>query len=159
MLNFVTHTSRRQCAARRAVPCSPECMFTTTKCSLTTTTAPAPTGRQPTRHVRLPLIYPMLATGRVSTSRAQCLIYRLNLLLKEEIQWEVKLQINSNIIEEINTFSYRCCSISYQNERDVTVKISTFLQISGITDRTLKSSQVQKHIRQKIYHSLPFLTL
>jgi len=37
--------------------------------------------------------------------------------------------------------------------------MSTFLQITGIIDRTLKSSQVQKHIKLKIYHTLGLPTL
>jgi hypothetical protein len=42
-------------------------------------------------------------------------------------------------------------SISYQNDRDITVKTSTFLQIRGVISKTLKFSQVQKHNRMKIY--------
>lgn len=71
VLSFVTHTSRPQCAARRAAPCSPACMFTTTRCSPTTTIVPAPSGRQPTRRGPSPHICPMLATGRVSTYHTQ----------------------------------------------------------------------------------------
>jgi hypothetical protein len=56
-------------------------------------------------------------------------------------------------------FHYLVCSISYQNEKDITVKISTFPQITGINDRTLKSSQVQKHTKLKIYLTLPLPTL
>jgi len=42
--------------------------------------------------------------------------------------------------------------ISCQNENDFTVKISRFTQITGIINITLKSSQVQKHTRLKIYN-------
>jgi len=42
---------------------------------------------------------------------------------------------NNNIIEQINTFIYLGCCISYQNEKDVTVKISKFPQITGISSR------------------------
>jgi hypothetical protein len=54
-----------------------------------------------------------------------------------------QIVINNNNIEQINTFDYLGCSISYNNEKDVTVKISKFLQITGIINRTLKPSQVQ----------------
>jgi len=46
-----------------------------------------------------------------------------------------KTVININIIEQINTFSYLGCCISYQNEKDVAVKISKFLQKMGIINR------------------------
>jgi len=50
-----------------------------------------------------------------------------------------KIVINNNIIEQINTFIYLGCCVSYQNEKDVAVKISKFLQITGISSRTYKS--------------------
>ena len=65
-----------------------------------------------------------------------------------------KITINNNVIEQINTFHDLGCSISYQNEKYITVKISTFLQITGIINRTLKPSQVQKHTILKIYNAL-----
>jgi len=65
--------------------------------------------------------------------------------------------INSNTIEQVNTFIYLCSSTSQQNEKDNTVKISKFLQITEIINRTLKLSQVQKHTRLKIYNTLVLL--
>jgi len=65
--------------------------------------------------------------------------------------------INSNTIEQVNTFIYLCSSTSQQNEKDNTVKISKFLQITEIINRTLKLSQVQKHTRLKIYNTLALL--
>ena len=47
---------------------------------------------------------------------------------------------NNNTIEKINTFNYLGCSISYQNDKDITVKISKFLQVMGNINRTLKPS-------------------
>jgi hypothetical protein len=44
--------------------------------------------------------------------------------------------------------------ISYQNEKDVIVQVSKFLQITGIINRTLKPSQVEKHTRLKINDTL-----
>jgi hypothetical protein len=46
-----------------------------------------------------------------------------------------KIVININIIEQINTFIYLGCCISYQNEKDVAVKISKSLQITRIINR------------------------
>jgi hypothetical protein len=45
-------------------------------------------------------------------------------------------------------------SLSYYYYPEVTVKISKFLWITGIINRALKPSQVQKHIRLKIYITL-----
>jgi len=42
-----------------------------------------------------------------------------------------KTVINNNITEQMNIFSYLDCSISYHNEKDITVKISEFLHIMG----------------------------
>ena len=67
-----------------------------------------------------------------------------------EIQVRSKIVINSNVIEQINTFIYPHCSISQQNEKDSTAKISKFLQLMEIINRTLKPSQVPKHTRMKI---------
>ena len=50
-------------------------------------------------------------------------------------------------------------SISYQNEKYITVKISEFLQKTVITSRTLKLSQVQKHARLKTCNVLALPTL
>jgi len=54
-----------------------------------------------------------------------------------------KIVINNNIIEPINIFDYLGCSISYKNKKCVTLKISKFLQITGIIHRILKPSQIQ----------------
>jgi hypothetical protein len=70
-----------------------------------------------------------------------------------------KFVINSDIIDEINTFSYLGRPISYQNEADITGKISKFLHITGIIKRILKPSQVQKHTTLTIYNTLAFPTL
>ena len=37
---------------------------------------------------------------------------------------------------------------------DIAVKITKFLHITGIIDRTLKYSQVQKHTKLKLWHNL-----
>jgi hypothetical protein len=74
-------------------------------------------------------------------------------LLKEEGA-RSQILINNNIIEQINTFNYSGCSIAYQTEIYITIKLSEFLEITGIIDGTLKPSQVQNHTRMKIYDTL-----
>jgi len=51
-----------------------------------------------------------------------------------------KIVINSEIIEKISTFLYPGYSISCQNEKYITIKISKFLQTTGIIKRTIKPS-------------------
>jgi hypothetical protein len=48
-----------------------------------------------------------------------------------------EIVMNNNIIVQINTFTYLHCFVSYQNGNDITVKISKFLQITGIINRPL----------------------
>jgi len=52
-----------------------------------------------------------------------------------------KIAINNNIIEHIITFISLGCSVSYQKEKDITVKTQKFLQIMGI-QRTSKPSEI-----------------
>lgn len=70
-----------------------------------------------------------------------------------------KIVINNNTIEQINTFNYLGCSISYQDEKDITSKTMKFLKITGIINKVLKPSQVQKQTRLKIYNTLAIPTL
>jgi hypothetical protein len=70
-----------------------------------------------------------------------------------------KIVINNNIIEPKNTFDYLDCYIAYKYAKDVTVKISVFLQITEIINRTLKPSQVHRHTRLKIYNTSALPTL
>ena len=70
--------------------------------------------------------------------------------------------MNKNIIkqiEQIKDFSYLSCSISHQNEKDITVKVSKFLLLTGMFNRHLKLSQVQKYSRPKTYNTLTLPTL
>jgi hypothetical protein len=46
--------------------------------------------------------------------------------------------MNNNSIEQINMFNYLGYTVSYQNGNNITVKISKFLQITGIIKATLK---------------------
>ena len=55
-------------------------------------------------------------------------------------------------------FIYLSCTISYMNEKDITVKVSEFLQITEIISRTLKPSQIQYNSRLKTYSTLALLT-
>jgi hypothetical protein len=61
-----------------------------------------------------------------------------------------KIVINNKIIEQVNTFNYLGCLLSYETEKDITSKFSKFLQITGIINQFLKPSKVQKQTSLKI---------
>ena len=91
---------------------------------------------------------------RMSTSKTKTMAFKGSDPVKS------KIVVNNNIIvEQVNTFSYPRCLITYQNEKDITVSIPTFLQITVIIYRTLEHAQVQKHTRLKIYNTLALPTL
>ena len=64
-----------------------------------------------------------------------------------------RIKINNNVTEKINTFNYPVCSIAYHNLKYITVKMSKFVNITGIINRPLTPSLVQKHARLKIYNA------
>ena len=71
-----------------------------------------------------------------------------------------KILMNSNIIEKTNTSNYQGWSISYQNEKkDITVRVSKFLNITGIINRISNPSQIQKHTTLKTQGTLALPTL
>jgi hypothetical protein len=70
-----------------------------------------------------------------------------------------KIVINNKIIEQVNTFSYLGYLPSYETEKDITLKLSKFLQITGIINQVLKPSKVQKQTTLKIYNTLGLPTL
>jgi len=70
---------------------------------------------------------------KISTSKMK------TMALKERDAVKSKTVISNNVIEEINTsFIYLGCSISYQKEKDITVKITQFMQVTGIINKILK---------------------
>jgi len=62
-----------------------------------------------------------------------------------------EIVMNNNIIVQLNTFTYLCCFVSYQIDNSITIRISKFLQIMGISNINFKSSQVQEHTRLNTY--------
>jgi len=47
-----------------------------------------------------------------------------------------EIVMNNNIIVQLNTFTYLCCFVSYQIDNSITIRISKFLQIMGISNKT-----------------------
>jgi hypothetical protein len=64
-----------------------------------------------------------------------------------------------NITEQVNTFSYLRCTLSYKQEKGVTNKLTKFLKITGIINQVLKPSKVQKQTRLRTYNTLAIPTL
>ena len=65
-----------------------------------------------------------------------------------------KIIINNNIIEKRAISVTQVSLLHSKIKKNNTIKISKFLQLKGIINRTLKPSQVQKHTRMKIYNTL-----
>jgi transposase len=63
------------------------------------------------------------------------------------------------ILEQVNTFTYLGCNILYQEEKDIHSKTTTFLQILGLLNNTLKLDVVQRSTRLKLYKTLALPTL
>ena len=59
-----------------------------------------------------------------------------------------KTVMNNNITEQTNTFICLDCSISCQNEKDLTAKMSNPLQITGIINRNLNPPPPRPKTRQ-----------
>jgi hypothetical protein len=62
-----------------------------------------------------------------------------------------KIVIDNTILEQVNTFTYLGCNISYQEEKDTHSKITKFLQILGLLNNTLKPNLLQRSTRLKLY--------
>jgi hypothetical protein len=65
-----------------------------------------------------------------------------------------KIVINNTIIEQVNTFNYFGNLVSYEKEKYIDNKITTFLKITGIINNTFKPNIVQKGTRIKLYATL-----
>jgi hypothetical protein len=70
-----------------------------------------------------------------------------------------KIVIENKILEQVNTFNYLGCHVSYEGE-DIQDKITKFLKILGLLNNVLKPNQVHKTTRLKVYNTLavPALT-
>jgi hypothetical protein len=70
-----------------------------------------------------------------------------------------KIVLDNMILEQVNTFTYQGCNISYQEEKDIHSKITNFLQILGLLNNTPKPNLVQRSTRLKLYKTLALPTL
>jgi hypothetical protein len=70
-----------------------------------------------------------------------------------------KTVISNKVTDQINTYTYLECKLSHEKEKDVAIKLSKFLQVTGIINQVLKPSKVQKQTRLRIQNSLAVPTL
>jgi hypothetical protein len=65
-----------------------------------------------------------------------------------------RICINNKTLEQINTFNYLGCILSYEGEKDMPSKISKFIKTIGVINQVFKPSLVQEHTRLNIYRTL-----
>jgi hypothetical protein len=70
-----------------------------------------------------------------------------------------KTVIDNMILEQVNTFTYLGCNISYQEEKDIHSKITKNLQILRLLNNTLKPNILHRSTRLKLYRTLAIPTL
>jgi hypothetical protein len=70
-----------------------------------------------------------------------------------------KICINNKTLEQVNTFNYLGCTLSYEAEKDMPTKISKFVKTIGAVNQVFKPSLLQQHTRLNIHRSLARLVL
>jgi hypothetical protein len=70
-----------------------------------------------------------------------------------------KIVIVNMILEQVNTFTYLGCNISYQEEKGIYSRVTKFLQILGLLNNTLIPNLIQRSTRLKLYKILALPTL
>jgi hypothetical protein len=58
-----------------------------------------------------------------------------------------KIFINNKKLEQVNTFNYLGCTLSYEGEKDMPSEISKFVRTIGVINQVFKPSLVQQHTR------------
>jgi hypothetical protein len=65
-----------------------------------------------------------------------------------------KICINNKPLEQVNTFNYLGCILSYEGGKDMPSKISKFVKTIEVINQVFKLSLVQQHTRLNIYRTL-----
>jgi hypothetical protein len=65
-----------------------------------------------------------------------------------------KICMNNNMLEQVSTFSYLGCILSYDGEKDIPSTKSKFVKTIGVINQPFKPSLVQKHTKLNIYRIL-----
>jgi hypothetical protein len=64
-----------------------------------------------------------------------------------------KICKNNKTLEQVDTFNYLGCILSYEGEKDMPSKISKFVKTVGLINQVFKPSLVQQHPRLNIYNT------
>jgi hypothetical protein len=57
---------------------------------------------------------------------------------KGQVPVRSTIVIDNTILEQMNTFTYLGCKISYEKRKGITLKINDFVQVLGILNNVLK---------------------
>jgi hypothetical protein len=58
-----------------------------------------------------------------------------------------KIFIDNTSTERVNPLNYLGYSLSYTDDKDMAIKISKFVKVTGVINQAFKPSQVQRHTR------------
>jgi hypothetical protein len=84
----------------------------------------------------------------ISTEKTKIMAFAL----KEPVRR--KICVNGKKLEQVNTFNYLGCAMSYEGEKDMEVNISKFVKVTGVMNSVFKPSSVQKLTRLQVYKTL-----
>jgi hypothetical protein len=65
-----------------------------------------------------------------------------------------KSVVENKILEQMITFNYLGCLLSYEGEKDLQEKIIRFQEIVGISNNTFMPNKVEKATRLRLYNTL-----
>jgi hypothetical protein len=66
-----------------------------------------------------------------------------------------KICVDDRILEQINTFNYLRCYISYEEEKDLNVKTVNIVKLLGIVKSDVRAVMRLKAYRNAIYNIIP----
>ena len=84
---------------------------------------------------------------KISVKKTQCMAF----VGPEPLR--VKISINNEPVEQVSTFRFLGCEISYRGEVDIDKKLNNFNRMNGTIFRTLKG-KVRKNTMMKFYRSM-----
>jgi hypothetical protein len=70
-----------------------------------------------------------------------------------------KIRIDKTLIERVNSFNYLGYNVSYTDDKDMAIKVSTFVEVTGVINQVFKPSQMQRHTRLRVYKTDQYLPI
>jgi hypothetical protein len=65
-----------------------------------------------------------------------------------------KICIENTLIERVNSFNYLGYNLSYTDDKDMAIKISKFVKVTGVINQVFKPSQAQRHTRLRVHKTV-----